>query len=213
MPDRRELANVLREVRELLARPGNDFAWSSWADMADALREVDGLIRGLERGAPFSVFRGKVLFAPTGPIQEVSLSSGWANEFLALATRWDAALNAAKPTDSPRADCRCMTPPLDHRDYERRELGVDERGGRYADVAIKRCKRCGRTWLHYHYEMEAFTGSGRWYRGLVTPEQAARATPGNALEILAALPWHLYGGSYFGTTGKRSDVPLDPATV
>jgi hypothetical protein len=106
-----------------------------------------------------------------------------------------------------------MTPPPDHRDYVREELGVDGARGRYADVAIERCKYCGRPWLHYHYEMEAFTGSGRWYRGLVTPEQAARATPHNALQILAELPWHLYGGSYFETTGKRSDAPLDPSTV
>jgi hypothetical protein len=126
-PARRALADVLREARSLLARPGNDFAWSSWHDMADALREVDKLIRGLEDGAPLSVFRGKVLFAPTGPIQEVSLSSGWGDEFLALADRWDAALEGR---------CRCETPPLDYRDYDRRDLGVDETGGRFADVAI-----------------------------------------------------------------------------
>ena len=106
-----------------------------------------------------------------------------------------------------------MTPPLDYRDYVREELGVDTGRGRFGDVAIERCIRCGRAWLRYHYEMEAFTGSGRWYRGLLTPEQAARATPANALEILAELPWHLYGGSYFGTDGRRSDVPLDPATA
>jgi len=29
------------------------------------------------------------LFAPTGPIQEVSLSSGWGQEFLELAERFD----------------------------------------------------------------------------------------------------------------------------
>jgi hypothetical protein len=31
-------------------------------------------------------------FIPTGPIQEVSVSSGWGKEFLALATEFDAAL-------------------------------------------------------------------------------------------------------------------------
>ena len=35
-----------------------------------------------------------VLFAPTGPIQEVSLRSGWAEEFLMLAEEFDAALEA-----------------------------------------------------------------------------------------------------------------------
>jgi len=33
-----------------------------------------------------------VLFAPTGPIQEVSLSSGWGQGFLKLAEDFDAAV-------------------------------------------------------------------------------------------------------------------------
>jgi hypothetical protein len=33
-----------------------------------------------------------VLFAPTGPVQEVSVSSGWGDEFLILANEFDAAL-------------------------------------------------------------------------------------------------------------------------
>jgi hypothetical protein len=109
------------------------------------------------------------------------------------------------------AACACTSPPIDYRAFERRELGVDESGGRFADVAIDRCRECGREWLHYAYEIEAFSGSGRWYRGVVTPAQAAAATPATALAILAALPWHLYGGSYYGTAGLRSDVRLDPA--
>jgi hypothetical protein len=95
---RQELASVLREARSLLARPGNDFAWSSWADAGAALAEVDGLIAALDAGRLPSRLRVSVLFAPTGPIQEVSLSSGWADEFLALAARCDAAIEAAYTT-------------------------------------------------------------------------------------------------------------------
>jgi len=208
---RRELVDVLRECRALLAHPDSDFGWSSWKDADEALAEIDGMIRGIEQG-PLSQY-WSVIFAPTGPMQEASISSGWGNTFLALANRWDAAMEVAKALGMVGAQCRCMTPPLDYRDYVREELGVDRAGGRHADVEIERCKYCGRPWLRYHYELEAFTGSGRWYRALVTPEQAARATPANALEILASVPWHLYGGSYFGTTGKRSDTPLDPSTV
>jgi nucleotide-binding universal stress UspA family protein len=92
---RQELADVLREARALLARPGNDFAWSSWADAAAALAEVDRLIAALEADRLPPRLAVSVLFAPTGPIQEVSLSSGWADEFLALAGRCDAAVEAA----------------------------------------------------------------------------------------------------------------------
>ena len=212
-PVRQELVDVLRESRALLARPENDFLWSSWEDADAALEEIDAMIAAIEQGRPLAWF-STVVFAPTGPMQEVSLSSGWGDEFLALADRWDAAMFVAAKMATPAAGkCRCMTPPLDHRDFVREELGVDPARGRFADVAIEYCRHCGRAWLRYHYEMEAFSNSGRWYRGLLTPEQAARATPANALEILAELPWHLYGGSYFNTTGERSDTPFDPTTV
>jgi len=212
-PSRQELVDVLRESRALLARPGNDFLWSSWEDADAALGEIDAMIAAIEQGRPLAWY-STVVFAPTGPMQEVSISSGWGDEFLALADRWDAAMFvASKMSASSEAECRCATPPYDHRDYDRTELGVDSARGRFGDVAIDRCRHCGATWLHYHYEIEAFTGSGRWYRGLLMPGQAARATPGNALEILAELPWHLYGGSFFSTTGRRSDVPLDPSTA
>ena len=95
MDPQQKLASVLREARSLLARPENDFAWSSWPDAGAALAELDGLIATLEAGRLPSRLAVSVLFAPTGPIQEVSLSSGWADEFLALAARWDAATHAA----------------------------------------------------------------------------------------------------------------------
>jgi hypothetical protein len=91
MDARRELVAVLRQARALLALPGNDFAWSSWGDAPAALAELDRQIAALERGQLPPRPDLAVLFAPTGPIQEVSLSSGWAHEFLALAARFDAA--------------------------------------------------------------------------------------------------------------------------
>jgi hypothetical protein len=38
----------------------------------------------------------QVIFAPTGPMQEVSMSSGWGNRFLGLAEEFDEALARAK---------------------------------------------------------------------------------------------------------------------
>jgi hypothetical protein len=85
-----ELASVLREARALLALPSNDFARSSWPDATSALSEVDQFLAALDRGEPPDSHGMAVLFAPTGPIQEVSLSSGWAREFLSLSDRFDA---------------------------------------------------------------------------------------------------------------------------
>jgi hypothetical protein len=82
--------DVLRESRALVALPGNDFAWSSWEDAAATLAELDGLIAAIKSGQLPPQLDLAVHFAPTGPMQEVSLSSGWAQEFLDVAARFDA---------------------------------------------------------------------------------------------------------------------------
>ena len=90
-----ELVAVLVEARTMLSRANNDFAWSTWDDSAQAVRELDTLIGALRAGERPKRLALEVLFAPTGPIQEVSLSSGWADHFLELASRFDAALAKA----------------------------------------------------------------------------------------------------------------------
>ena len=85
------LANVLRSAAELLSLPDNDFAWSSWADQAAAVAEIEAMLALVEAGELPDRTSIAVLFAPTGPIQEVSLSSGWADAFLKLAERYDRA--------------------------------------------------------------------------------------------------------------------------
>jgi hypothetical protein len=89
------LIAALREARELLARADNEFAWSSWADAAAALKEIDGLIARIERDDLPKRIEMDLLFAPTGDIQEVSVSSGWGQDFLRVAARYDAAAEIA----------------------------------------------------------------------------------------------------------------------
>lgn len=82
---------VLGEVRELLARPDADYGWSSFLDAETALAEVDGIADAVRSGRPTPALLS-LLFAPTGPLQEVAISSGWGDEFVALADRFDAAV-------------------------------------------------------------------------------------------------------------------------
>ena len=87
-----ELVEVLRETRELLARPDNNFIWSYWDSATDALREFDAFITQIESGDTSRRSDLELLFAPTGSIQEVSISSGWGQELLALSARFDAVI-------------------------------------------------------------------------------------------------------------------------
>ena len=81
-----KLITILREAKAFLALDGNDFSWSSWRDQNQAISEIDSIITELENGSVPDI---RVLFAPTGPIQEISLSSGWGHEFIELAERFD----------------------------------------------------------------------------------------------------------------------------
>lgn len=105
--------------------------------------------------------------------------------------------------------CPCQTPPFDYKDLPRRRIGVDTTEGRYADVSIEQCTRCGQRWLRYFFENESFSRSGRWYRGPISEETAQQVTPDNATEILQQIGWYFRGGSYFDSTGSRVDRPLD----
>ena len=101
------------------------------------------------------------------------------------------------------AECRCMTPPFNYTDYASEPLGIDETNGRFGEVSVQTCKACGRKWLHYFVEYEAFSKSGRWYRGLVSAEALRSLTPESAVALLESLPWYFYGGSYFQTIGRK----------
>jgi hypothetical protein len=92
--DAAALLVVLEEIGALLARRDNDYTWSSFGDAEAAVAEINGLAAVVRTGRlPAGL---AVLFAPTGPIQEVAISSGWGDDFLILADRFDAALDAAR---------------------------------------------------------------------------------------------------------------------
>ena len=84
-PDQQALAEILRETRAYITRAENDFAWTGWNSAEDALRDLDPLIAALNGGETPDRARMQFLFAPTGPLQELSISSGWDVEFLDLA--------------------------------------------------------------------------------------------------------------------------------
>jgi hypothetical protein len=86
------LLDIFLRARDLVARPDNDFAWSSWRDAEHAFEEIDGIIARLRSDDLPDTIDMSILFAPTGPMQELALSSGWGNRFLGLAGEFDAAI-------------------------------------------------------------------------------------------------------------------------
>ncbi|MBY9007496.1 MAG: hypothetical protein KGD63_12130 [Candidatus Lokiarchaeota archaeon] len=84
-----ELIEILFSVIELLSLPDNDFCWSSWEDKKAAVEEINKIIVLIENGHIPKRLNVSVLFAPTDPIQEVSLSSGWVDTFIKLTDKFD----------------------------------------------------------------------------------------------------------------------------
>jgi len=109
-------------------------------------------------------------------------------------------------TSSP--PCRCRQPPFDFKDFVRKDIGVDTNRGRFGDVAVERCVHCGSLWLTYQVAYEAFTASGRWFRGPIAEDVAARIRPDEAIPFLERLEAYFQGGSYFKSSGEISSGPV-----
>lgn len=100
-------------------------------------------------------------------------------------------------------NCPCQSPSARFDVFHSVDVGLDMTHGRHAEVRIKTCKTCGSIWLHYFVEFEHRSNSGRWYRGLVSPETLENLPPDQAANVLEGLPWYFYGGSYFASYGAR----------
>ena len=80
------VADLLVELR---SRP-QDTGWSSFDDENSLIREVERLASLVEEDKRSAAESLWLLFAPTGALQETALSSGWHDEYMALAQRFDA---------------------------------------------------------------------------------------------------------------------------
>lgn len=109
-------------------------------------------------------------------------------------------------------DCHCMTPPFHSIFFEIKSIGLDITNDRYGEVSLQRCRKCKSLWLVYFVEYEAFSKSGRWFRGLISEEDAKTMESEDAANYLEKIDWCFYGGSYFKTSGDiRNDhhIPID----
>jgi hypothetical protein len=84
------LLDVLRQTRRKIAQSQN-FVDSHWSDRAAALAEFEALLRQIGSGV-LPKAELDVLFAPTGALRQLSVSNGWAYQFLVLASRYEAAI-------------------------------------------------------------------------------------------------------------------------
>lgn len=87
------LLAIVIETRGMLLRPENDFTYSRWRDSVEATADFDTFVSELHLGIlPENL---AIEFAAASSTQQVSISSGWAHEFLSLVERFTKAMNGA----------------------------------------------------------------------------------------------------------------------
>jgi len=95
MDDNKPLGNlidILNTVIHIIKSSETDVAWSSYKTVEEAVIDLTDHIDRLAQNDLSRRWDLTVLFAPTGPLQEISLHSGWEKQFLELAAQFDAAM-------------------------------------------------------------------------------------------------------------------------
>lgn len=87
----REVVQVVEDVLAIVEAEPQDVTWSRWDEPEEMVADVRNHVALLRRGDVSQVPELKMLFAPTGSLQEVAISSGWGERYLRLAARFDAA--------------------------------------------------------------------------------------------------------------------------
>ncbi|MEZ5563197.1 MAG: hypothetical protein R3F27_09625 [Gammaproteobacteria bacterium] len=83
------LVNVLEAAVELISIEGMTSSGRPGLTQMRPWLKFDALLAQYRAASCQKRADVAILFAPTGPIQEVSLSSGWAEAFLKVAERYD----------------------------------------------------------------------------------------------------------------------------
>lgn len=81
------LISVLKRCHAL-SQISQDSLYSS-TGVTEIVAILSRAIEGLETGSDLNLEELKLLFAPTGDLQETSMGNGWGDEYLELSSKFD----------------------------------------------------------------------------------------------------------------------------
>jgi hypothetical protein len=70
-----KLLKIMDEVRGLIDSPNTDLTWSRYRTVEEALTELYSIVEKVKRNELSVIQDLKILFAPTGAYQEISINS------------------------------------------------------------------------------------------------------------------------------------------
>jgi len=85
----KELIIILNIIKNKIDSPTTNLTWSRYNNIAELLQELDLFLERLMRDDVLVIKDLKLLFAPTGSLQEISIDSGWGEEFLEISSTFD----------------------------------------------------------------------------------------------------------------------------
>lgn len=90
MLDKYEMLQIIiLEIKQIVDSSNTDTGFSKYSTPKELIDDLDKYIEKLERKDETIFSKINFLIAPTGDLQEVSLSSGWGEEFLRLSMEID----------------------------------------------------------------------------------------------------------------------------
>jgi len=90
--DLKTVQKQLKRLRDLLSQPSTDVLWSTYRISNEVIEDLVLIKKGILNKDPTSIDKLLFLLLPTCDLQEISISSGWGNEFLDIAEALEIAL-------------------------------------------------------------------------------------------------------------------------
>ena len=83
----------ISRLKYLLSLPNVDVAWSRYDCADEVIKDLELLEKGVLNRDEDAISQLLYLLAPTGALQEISIGSGWGEEFLIIADILEVALS------------------------------------------------------------------------------------------------------------------------
>ena len=87
-----ELINIIEMVKTIIKWPETNITYSTFNTKEEVIIELDTHLQKLKKEDFSKIEDLIILFAPTSDLQEISIDSGWSEQFLSIAKRFDSAI-------------------------------------------------------------------------------------------------------------------------
>ena len=90
------LITILNKIKAIIEKNTTSVAWSRFESKEEVISKLDNHIERIQSHKFNKMWDLVILFAPTGSLQEISISNGWEDVYLVLASEFDTAIKELK---------------------------------------------------------------------------------------------------------------------